>query len=277
MSDSKTPSDNQTSASSAAAAPAAAASASPAASVTDPKAVAAPAASAAAPAAADPKAGEPAAAAVEKVVTPDPNAPATGVNADEAKALADAAAAKVVTDKAAADALAATAAEAAAAIAAPESYALDDKALSPETAKFLKDNGGLNPDLLPALSPAFKTANLTQKQFATITSAFLDFQSKMPQMMLDRDMAAVKADPNIGGLNYSRSMEEVSVALDAFADPDFKKWTVQAGIANKPEFVRVFQRIGRAMRAASDSPSSSSPDAAPAETMAQRMYGRKKT
>jgi hypothetical protein len=280
MSDSKTPSDNQTSASSAPA-PAAAASASPAASsASDPKAaaVAAPAAvaAAAAPAAADPKAA-PAAAAPEKVITPDPNAPATGVNADEAKALADAAAAKVVTDKAASDAAAATAAEAAAGAAAPESYALDEKGLAPEIATFLKENGGLNPDLLPALTPAFKEAGLTQKQFATITSAFLGFQRTLPQLMLDRDMAAVKADPAIGGLNYARSMEEVSVALDAFADPDFKKWTVKAGIANKPEFVRVFQRIGRAMRMAGDTPSSGSPDAAPAETMAQRMYGRKKT
>jgi len=273
MSDSKTPSDNPTSALSAAADPsAAAASASPAVTIDPKAAVAAPAVAAvAAPAAADPKAGE--AVAIEEVITPDPNAPATGVNAAEAKALADAATAKAVTDKAAADATA----EAAAAVAVPESYALDDKALAPEVAKFLKENGGLNPELLPALTPALKEAKLTQKQFAGIVNAFLGFQQNLPAMMLNRDMAAVKADPSIGGLNYSRSMEEVSVALDAFADPDFKKWTVQAGIANKPEFVRVFQRIGRAMRAASDSPSTSSPDAAAPETMAQRMYGRKKT
>jgi hypothetical protein len=274
MSDSKTPSEHSTSAASAAApSGTAAASASPAASVTDPK-VAVPAATA--PPAADPTAVDPAAA-TEKVITPDQNAPATGVTADEAKALADAAAAKAVTDKAATDAATAATAEAAAAAAAPESYALDDKALTPEIAKFLKDNGGLNPDLLPALTPALKEAKLTQKQFAVVANAFLGFQQQLPQMMLNRDAAAVKADPSIGGLNYARSMEEVSVALDAFADPDFKKWTVQAGIANKPEFVRVFQRIGRAMRAASDSPISSSPDAAAPETMAQRMYGRKKT
>lgn len=268
MSDPKV-SDNPTSALPAAA-PAAAASASPA--VTPEKVTPV----AATPAAVDPKAGEPAVVVPEKVVTPDPNAAATGVNEAEAKALADAAAAKAVTDKAAADAKAATDAEALAA-AAPESYALDEKSLTPEVAQFLKDHGGLNPDLLPALTPALKEAKLTQSQFAAVANAFLGFQRDMPQRLLARDMEKVKADPTIGGLNYSRSMEEVSVALDAFADPDFKKWTVQAGIANKPEFVRVFQRIGRAMRAASDSPSSSSPDAAPAETVAQRMYGRKKT
>lgn len=270
--DPKTSSDNPTSAASAAPS-GAAASASPAASVpvVDPKVVAP---TAAAPPAADPKAVTPAAPVEPAAPAPDPNAPATGVNADEAKALADAATAKAVTDKAAADALAAADAEAKAAAAAPESYAIDG--LAPEAVEFLKKNGGLNPDLLPALTPALKEAGLTQKQFSGITSAFLAFQEKLPQMMLARDMAAVKADPAIGGLNYSRSMEEVSVALDAFADPDFKKWAVQAGVANKLEFVRVFQRIGRAMRAASDSPSIGSPDAAPAETMAQRLY-RKKT
>jgi hypothetical protein len=270
MSDSETPSDNSTSAASAAApSGTAAASASSAASAPDPKAAAS--AVAAAPPAADPPAD------ASHTAVSNPDAAATGVNADEAKALADAAAAKAVTDKAAAETQAAATAEAAAAAAAPESYALDDKALTPEVAKFLKDNGGLNPELLPALTPALKEAKLTQKQFAVVANAFLGFQQQLPQMMLARDMAAVKADPSIGGLNYARSMEEVSVALDAFADPDFKKWAVQAGIANKPEFVRVFQRIGRAMRAASDSPSSSSPDAAPVETTAQKLYGRRKT
>jgi len=271
MSDST--SDNPTSAS-AAAAPAAAPSASPAAPTTsDPKAASA----AAAPSAADPKAAATApAASTEEAPKPNTDAPATGVNEAEAKALADAAA-KATADKAASDAAAAAAAEAAAADAAPETYALDDKALTPEVAKFLKENGGLNPELLPALTPALKEAKLTQKQFAAVANAFLGFQEKLPQMMLAKDAAAVKADPVLGGLNFARSMEEVSVALDAFADPDFKKWTVQAGIANKPEFVRVFQRIGRAMRAASDSPVTSSPDAAPAETRAQRMYGRKQT
>jgi hypothetical protein len=90
-------------------------------------------------------------------------------------------------------------------------------------------------------------------------------------------MEITKADPTIGGLNYARSMEEVTVALDAFADPDFKRFVVNAGIANKLEFVRVFQRIGAAMRKAGDSPVRSQPDAAPEETRAQRMYGRKKT
>jgi hypothetical protein len=233
---------------------------------TQPESVAAPAATASAPVPTTTP---------EPKVEPKVDAPATGVNEGEAKALADAA--KAVADKAVTDqALADSAAAAAKALTeVPDNYALDLPSAIQE--RWKKEGLTVDTHLITGLTPALKEAKLTNAQFNKVAAAFIELQSKLPEQMMARDMETTKADPAIGGLNYARSMEEVTVALDAFADPDFKKFVVRSGIANKLEFVRVFQRIGAAMRKAGDSPARGAPDAAPPETMAQRMYGRKKT
>jgi hypothetical protein len=280
MADQKTPSETPTQPVSDAA-PAASASASTAAPTTSPKIEPLPAKEAKPPVtgikAGTPVATEAPSAEVKEPVAPapDPAAPATGVNEDEATALAKAAADKAAADKVVADKAAADAKALADSTAVPEAYTIEPPAAIAEAMK--KSGLTIDPNVLSALTPALKAAKLTQSQFNVVAGAFLEFQGAQPQRMMARDMEITKADPVIGGLNYARSMEEVTVALDAFADPDFKKFVVNAGIANKLEFVRVFQRIGAAMRKAGDSPVRSQPDAAPEETRAQRMYGRKKT
>jgi hypothetical protein len=204
-----------------------------------------------APKADAPKAGEP-----PKVEEPK-------VTDAQAKALADAAT-KVAADKAAAEAAAAT----------PETY---DIKIPDPIAKAWQENGqSLDPALLPALQPALKKAGVTNAQFNEIAAAFLEYQQGTPTRLLARDLETTAKDPVLGGMRYGQTLAEVNVALNAFADPDFQKFVASAGIANRLEFVRVFQRIGAAMMKAGDTPSRGSPDAAPPETMAQRMYGRSK-
>jgi hypothetical protein len=278
MADQKTPSETPTQPVSDAA-PAASASASTAAPTNTPKIEPLPPKEAKPPVtgikAGTPVATEAPSAEVKEPPAPDPAAPATGVNEDEATALAKAATDKAAADKVIADKAAADAKALADASAVPENYSIEPPAAIAEAMK--KSGLTIDPEVIKALTPALKGAKLTQAQFNAVAGAFLEFQGAQPQRMMARDMEITKADPTIGGLNYARSMEEVTVALDAFADPDFKRFVVNAGIANKLEFVRVFQRIGAAMRKAGDSPVRSQPDAAPEETRAQRMYGRKKT
>lgn len=130
----------------------------------------------------------------------------------------------------------------------------------------------INPDLLPALTPALKKAGLTQMQLQTVAESFLDFQGKLPARMLERDLEVTMKDPDVGGLNYGRTQGHVNAALTAFTTPEFRSLLNQTGLANNLEFVRVFERIGKAM--AGDSAARGSPDGAPEMSRAERMYGK---
>ena len=174
---------------------------------------------------------------------------------DAAKALADAA--KTAADKAAADA-AAAAPEIKYEIKAPEGVSVD-------------------PAFITALTPSLKKAGISNEQLQTIAEGYLQFQQGLPAAILERDLAITAKDPNLGGMRYGQTLKEVNLAIEAFGDPDFKKFVAQAGIGNRLEFVRVFQRIGEAMARAGDTPARGQPDAGAETTIAQRLYGRTKS
>lgn len=182
----------------------------------------------------------------DKPATPQADLDAAG------KALADAAAAKAAADAAAA-------------------------APPPEIKYEIKPPEGMqiDPELIPALAPALKKAGLTNEQLQTVADSFLEFQKGLPQRMLAKDLEVTAKDAALGGMRYGQTLKEVNIALDAFGDPEFKKFVQTAGIANRLEFVRVFQRIGEAMAKAGDTPARGEPDGAPELTRAQRMYGGK--
>jgi hypothetical protein len=166
---------------------------------------------------------------------------------------ADAAAAKAAADQAAAATV-------------PETY---DIALP----KPMLDQGlKLDPDLLPALTPALKKAGLTQTQLQTVAESFIEFQGKLPARMLERDLQETMKDPEIGGLNYGRTQGHVNAALTVFTTPEFRTLLGRTGLANNLEFVRVFERIGKAL--GGDTAARGSPDGAPALSRAERMYGK---
>lgn len=181
------------------------------------------------------------------------------VGDDAAKALVDAAAAKTAAEKAAADAAAAAAApEIKYEIKAPEGVSVD-------------------PAFITALTPSLKKAGISNEQLQTIAEGYLQFQQGLPAAILERDLAITAKDPTLGGMRYGQTLKEVNLAIEAFGDPDFKKFVAQAGIGNRLEFVRVFQRIGEAMARAGDTPARGQPDAGAETTIAQRLYGRTKS
>lgn len=139
--------------------------------------------------------------------------------------------------------------------------------------KVLADQGlKVDAALIPALTPALKKAGMTQQQLQTVAESFIEYQSKIPAMMLERDLAVTMKDPQIGGLNYGRTQGLVNSALAAYTTPEFRTLLAQTGLANNLEFVRVFERIGRDM--SGDAPARGSPDGAPQLSRAERMYGK---
>jgi hypothetical protein len=130
----------------------------------------------------------------------------------------------------------------------------------------------IDPALVPALTPALKKAGLTQAQLQTVADSFLEFQAKTPARLLERDLEVTMKDPDIGGLNYGRTQGHVTAALNAFTHPEFRTLLAKSGLANNLEFVRVFERIGKAMHG--DTPARGSPDGAPPLTTAEKLYGK---
>lgn len=139
--------------------------------------------------------------------------------------------------------------------------------------KALADQGlTLDAALLPALTPALKKAGMTQQQLQTVAESFIEYQSKIPAMMLERDLAVTMKDPDVGGRNYGRTQGFINNALAAYTTPEFRSLLAKTGIANNLEFVRVFERIGRDM--SGDTAARGSPDGAPETSRADRMYGK---
>lgn len=56
--------------------------------------------------------------------------------------------------------------------------------------------------------------------------------------------AAVKADPEIGGANYEKTVALSAQGLDKFFTGDFRAYLTATGLGNHPEMVRGFAKIG---------------------------------
>jgi len=73
-------------------------------------------------------------------------------------------------------------------------------------------------------------------------------ETEFKQLVTKAWPGAIQADPEIGGGNFNASKEFADAAITRFATPEFKKALNDTGFGNHPELVRVFSRIGKAMR-----------------------------
>lgn len=131
-----------------------------------------------------------------------------------------------------------------------------------------------NEAVLGVMSPAFKDAKLTQGQVDTVVKTFMDYQKGIPAQILARDLEVTMKDPALGGMHWGRTQGYVNDALASFTSPEFRKQLEDWGIANNVEFVRCFERIGRAMRG--DDIPGGQPTSAGETSRADRMYGKAK-
>lgn len=100
--------------------------------------------------------------------------------------------------------------------------------LAPESAQKVLD-----------LAHAEQTA-LVEKQKADYTAKITGWET------------AVKADPELGGANFSRTLTRTVAVLDRFGDQELKEALKSTGFGNYPALVRFVDKVGAAM--ANDSP-----------------------
>jgi hypothetical protein len=163
------------------------------------------------------------------------------VPADKAgdKVVAD----KAIADKAAADKIAAD--KVADPDAVPESYAL----------KIGEQE--VNPAIVAAITPILKQAGVSAKNAQALAEAYEQAQQALIPMMIEADLAAVKADPELGGLKFVRTERRITDALRQFTTQKERDALTAMGLVNNPTLVRMFHRIGAAMEEAPQTEDSS--------------------
>jgi hypothetical protein len=106
----------------------------------------------------------------------------------------------------------------------------------------------VNPQLIEALTPFFKEANMTVKQAQGLSDAFLAHSKAMVPVIAQRNLDSLRADPELGKLNFGRTQARINDALSAFTSPQERARWETRGLANDPDFVHFFNRLGKAMQ-----------------------------
>lgn len=112
----------------------------------------------------------------------------------------------------------------------------------------------LDADVLTEFKGIAKELGLPQEK----AQALIDLQAKVEASRLaatQKAMAAqaqqwadaVKADKEIGGDNYDKSVETAVKAIEKFGSPELRTYLNESGLGNHPELVKFCHRIGKAL------------------------------
>lgn len=105
----------------------------------------------------------------------------------------------------------------------------------------------VDPTLVEALTPILKGAAVKGKDAQALINAYTEFAKGVPAIIAQRDLETLKADPELGKLNFGRTQGLVNDALSAFTTPEDRAQLTAMGLANNLVLVRMFRRIGLAM------------------------------
>lgn len=83
-------------------------------------------------------------------------------------------------------------------------------------------------------------SGMVEKALDGQAQATLDSQATLKTQWAEE----VKADPEIGGAHYDRTVSLAAKALDKFFSPEFRNFLSASGLGNNPDAVRGFAKIG---------------------------------
>jgi hypothetical protein len=81
-----------------------------------------------------------------------------------------------------------------------------------------------------------------------LLSGFIDRNKQDWQAQTSKWADEVKADKELGGEHFNATVTSARAALDRFATPQFKQMLAESGYGNHPELVRLFAKVGAAMK-----------------------------
>lgn len=108
---------------------------------------------------------------------------------------------------------------------------------------------------MDAFQPLAKELNLSQENAQKLVDFYNDGAKKSADEsqtyysdLMTEWQASVRSDKELGGTNFDDSLSAARSALDAFATPELYEIFEATGMGNHPEMVRVFARIGKAVK-----------------------------
>lgn len=127
---------------------------------------------------------------------------------------------------------------------------------APETYEFQAPEGvALDEELLGEFTGIAKELNLSQEDAQRVVDLgpkvmqkFADHQAQVVADAQATWIAEAKADKEIGGDDGEKKLAVSLEALEAFGTPKLKTLLVDSGLGNHPEVIRVFYRIGKAIK-----------------------------
>lgn len=147
----------------------------------------------------------------------------------------------------------------------------------------------LDADALAIAEPIFREMNLDNEGAQKLTDAYAKIAPQIAERAITADRAAqqsaiveqraawaaeAKADPEIGGANWTASVEASAKALERLGAPagsPFRVLLNDSGLGNHPEMIRMFAKIGKAIGEDTDFVSSSAREAT---TREDKYYGK---
>jgi hypothetical protein len=115
-------------------------------------------------------------------------------------------------------------------------------ALVPEKYE-LKD---VNPAFIAAITPSLKKAGVTAENAQAMATAWADYNKTLPDVVNARDLATLKADPKLGGLNINATLKTVNDILVPYSTVQERASLTALGLSNNPTLVAIFHRMGLA-------------------------------
>ena len=147
----------------------------------------------------------------------------------------------------------------------------------PEDGKYtfeLAEGMVLDQALADKASPLLKDAGITQKQ-ANVLAGIIGEQRRETAEAFSKTqedwVKSIKADKEIGGGGFERSVDTARKALDRFGTPELREYLAHSGGGNHPEIIRFMARVGGAF--SEDKPAEGG-TAAPTKTHAEILYGK---
>jgi len=109
----------------------------------------------------------------------------------------------------------------------------------------------LDPESSEQFKATAKEMNLTQEQAQKLVDLQGQVMAKQQEQLaqtVEQWKEDVKNDPEIGGPNMEKSVQEAQKALAAYGTDGLKDMLNQSGLGNHPEVVKFFAKVGRTLK-----------------------------
>jgi len=124
-----------------------------------------------------------------------------------------------------------------------------------------------------AITPILKAKGFTATEAQALADSYAAAQKALLPIRIRDDLETVKKDPELGGLNFTRTQRRINDALAQFMTQPERDALSSMGLTNNPTLVRMFHRIGVAMEEAPQT--DAGPQPREKQSTASKLYGGK--